>query len=57
MSDITIKYNSQSIGEMNDSGVAKLLTAGKQCVSDIEVEYVKPSGGADLQPYQMEDSD
>lgn len=48
MSDVTIKYNSQTIGEMNDSGVAKLLTAGKQCVSDIEVEYVKPSGGADL---------
>ena len=48
MADITIKYNSQSIGEMNDSGVAKLLTAGNQCVSDIEVEYVKPSGGADL---------
>lgn len=44
MSDITIKYNSQSIGEMNDSGVAKLLTAGKQCVSDIEVEYVKSGG-------------
>ena len=44
MSDVTIKYNSQTIGEMNDSGVAKLLTAGKKCVSDIEVEYVKSGG-------------
>ena len=44
MADVTIKYNSQSIGEMNDSGVAKLLTAGKKCVSDIEVEYTKSGG-------------
>ena len=44
MADITIKYNSQSIGEMNDSGAAKLLTAGKKCVGDIEVEYVKSGG-------------
>ena len=48
MSDVTIKYNSQTIGEMSESGTAKLLTDGKKCVSDIEVEYVKPSGGADL---------
>lgn len=44
MSDVTIKYNSQTIGEMSDSGVAKLLTAGKKCVSDIEVEYTKSGG-------------
>lgn len=44
MSDITIKYNSQTIGEMNDSGVAKLLTTGKKCVSDIEVAYTKSGG-------------
>ena len=44
MADVTIKYNSQSIGEMNDSGVAKLLTTGKKCVSDIEVEYTKSGG-------------
>ena len=44
MSDVTIKYNSQTIGEMNDSGVAKLLTTGKKCVSDIEVEYTKSGG-------------
>ena len=46
MADVTIKYNSQTIGEMNDSGAAKLLTAGKKCVSDIEVGYVKSGGGA-----------
>ena len=44
MSDVTIKYNSQTIGEMNDSGVAKLLTTGKKCVSDIEVGYTKSGG-------------
>lgn len=44
MSDVTIKYNSQTIGEMNYNGVAKLLTTGKKCVSDIEVEYTKSGG-------------
>lgn len=44
MSDVTIKYNSQTIGEMNDNGVAKLLTTGKKCISDIEVEYTKSGG-------------
>lgn len=44
MSDITIKYNSQSIGEMNDSGTAKLLTAGKKCIGDIEINYTKSGG-------------
>lgn len=42
MSDVTIKYNSQTIGEMNDTGAAVLQTANKKCVSDIEVEYTKP---------------
>ena len=44
MSDVTIKYNSQTIGEMNDSGVAKLLTAGKKCIGDIEINYTKSGG-------------
>ena len=44
MADVTIKYNSQSIGEMNDSGVAKLLTAGKKCIGDIEINYTKSGG-------------
>ena len=42
MSDVTIKYNNNAIGEMNDTGAAVLQTANKKCVSDIEVEYTKP---------------
>lgn len=42
MSDITIKYNAKPIGQLSASGTAKLLTARKKCVSNIEVEYVKP---------------
>lgn len=42
MSDVTIKYNNNTIGEMNDTGTAVLQTANKKCVSDIEVEYTKP---------------
>ena len=44
MADVTIKYNSQTIGEMNDSGTAKLLTAGKKCIGDIEINYTKSGG-------------
>lgn len=44
MADVTIKYNSQTIGEMNDSGVAKLLTSGKKCIGDIEINYTKSGG-------------
>ena len=44
MSDVTIKYNSQTIGEMNDSGAAKLLTSGKKCIGDIEINYTKSGG-------------
>ena len=42
MSDVTIKYNNNAIGELNDTGTAVLQTANKKCVSDIEVEYTKP---------------
>lgn len=42
MSDVTIKYNNNTIGEMNDTGTAVLQTANKKCVSDIQVEYTKP---------------
>ena len=42
MSDITIKYNAKPIGQLSESGTAKLLTARKKCASNIEVEYVKP---------------
>ena len=43
MSDVTIKYNNNTIGEMNDTGAAVLQTANKKRVSDIEVEYTKPA--------------
>lgn len=42
MSDITIKYNAKPIGQLSESGTAKLLTARKRCASNIEVEYIKP---------------
>lgn len=42
MSDITIKYNAKPIGQLSESGTAKLLTARKKCASNIEVEYIKP---------------
>ena len=42
MSDITIKYNAKPVGQLSESGTAKLLTARKKCASNIEVEYIKP---------------
>jgi hypothetical protein len=41
MSDVTIKYNNNTIGELNDTGAAVLLTAGKKCIRDIEIDYTK----------------
>lgn len=46
MSDVTIKYNNNTIGELNDTGTAVLQTANKKCVSDIEVEYTKSGSDA-----------
>jgi hypothetical protein len=43
MADITIKYNSKPIGEMSESGTAKLLIEGKKCTGDIEISYTKSS--------------
>ena len=45
MSDITISYKGSSIATMDASGTKTLLTEGKYCEDDIEVAYVKPSGG------------
>lgn len=45
MSDVTIKYKGQSIATMDATGSKPLRTAGKYCEGDIDVEYVKPSGG------------
>ena len=45
MSDVTINYKGSSIATMDASGTKTLLTEGKYCEDDIEVVYVKPSGG------------
>lgn len=46
MADVTLSYKGSDILELSDSGSATLKTGGKYCEDDIEVEYVKPSGGA-----------
>jgi len=51
MADVTLSYKGSDILELSDSGSAILKTGGKYCEDDIEVEYVKPSGGGD--PYEM----
>ena len=45
MSDITIGYKGNTIGTMDASGTKTLQTSGKYCEDDIEIAYVKPSGG------------
>ena len=45
MSDITISYKGSSIATMDASGTKTLLTEGKYCEDDIDIAYVKPSGG------------
>lgn len=45
MSDVTINYKGSAIATMSASGTKTLLTEGKYCEDDIEVVYVKPSGG------------
>lgn len=47
MSDITISYKGSSIATMDATGTKTLLTEGKYCEDDIEVAYVKPSGGGE----------
>ncbi|MBQ1410846.1 MAG: hypothetical protein IIY94_06200 [Oscillospiraceae bacterium] len=44
MTDVTLSYKGQTIGELNDSGNKTLKTAGKYCEADIELYYAKPSG-------------
>lgn len=48
MSDITISYKGSSIATMDATGTKTLLTEGKYCEDDIEIAYVKPSGGGGL---------
>ena len=45
MADVTLSYKGSDILELSDSGSATLKTGGKYCEDDIDVEYVKPSGG------------
>ena len=47
MSDITINYKGNAIATMDASGTKTLLTEGKYLEDDVEVVYVKPSGGTD----------
>lgn len=47
MSDVTLSYKGSDILELSDSGSATLKTGGTYCEADIELEYVKPSGGGD----------
>lgn len=42
MSDIDITYKGASIATMNASGTKTLLTSGKYCEDDIEIDYTKP---------------
>lgn len=48
MSDVTLSYKGSDILELSDSGSATLKTGGTYCEADIELEYVKPSGGLDF---------
>lgn len=43
MSEVNIKYNGSSIATMNESGTKTLLTAGKYCPADFQVEYNRPT--------------
>lgn len=45
MADITLTYKGNTIAEISDSGTKTLETGGTYCEADIELEYVKPSGG------------
>jgi hypothetical protein len=45
MSDITVTYKGNTIATMDASGTKTLETQGKYCEGDIDIEYVKPSGG------------
>lgn len=49
MADVTLTYKGSDILELSNSGSATLKTGGKYCEDDIEVEYVKPSGGGGVQ--------
>lgn len=45
MADVTLTYKGSDILELSNSGSATLKTGGTYCEGDIELEYVKPSGG------------
>ena len=45
MADVMLTYQGATIAELDDSGSKTIRTAGKFCVADIGLEYVKPSGG------------
>lgn len=53
MADVTLSYKGSDILELSDGGSATLKTGGKYCEADIELEYVKPSGGGSLGDYNF----
>lgn len=57
MSDVNIKYKGASIADLNATGKKTLLTSGKYCEADIEVEYTKPGGGANIDTKTITNSD
>ena len=47
--DVKLKYKNSLIGSLDASGTKTLLTSGKYCEDDIEVEYTKPPSGRIIQ--------
>lgn len=48
MADVTVKYKSATILEMNAQGTRTLKTSGKYCEGDISVAYVPRTGKSDV---------
>lgn len=46
MADVSVKYNGNVIAEMSESGQKTLLTSGKYCTKNIEINYNKSSAPA-----------
>lgn len=45
MADVTLSYKGSTIAELSASGSKTIETAGMFCEADIDLAYVKPSGG------------
>lgn len=47
MAEVSIKYNGNTIAELNEDGKKTLKTSGMYCDGDIEVDYVRPTSVPD----------